>query len=140
MKFLTFLLGCLWLSTCSAQTVPDPPHGRWWETAAALRNVSLKDDTRYPQLSLQPDKAESQLKEIQQQGFTGIQVFAPADGGKSYSGLDSRDPYRIEPRYGTMEDFRQLVKIAHRLGMPVIVFGNLGYSSVDAVSFLKACD
>jgi len=140
MRLLTFVLGCLWLSTCFAQTAPDSPRGRWWESAAALRNVSLKDDTRFPQLSLQAEKAESQLKEIQLQGFTGIQVFAPADGGKSYGGLDSRDPYRIEPKYGTMEEFRQLVKIAHRLGMPVIVFGNLGYSSVDAVSFLKACD
>jgi glycosidase len=144
MKLLTFLLGCFWLTAAFAQTAPDPPSAqippRWWESAAALRNVSLKDDTRFPQLSLQPDKAEAQLEEIKQQGFSGIQVFAPADGGKSYGGLDTRDPYRIEPKYGTVEDFRQVVRIAHRMGMPVIVFGNLGYSSVDAISFLKACD
>ena len=122
---------------------PAPSTGmpaRWWESASALRNVTLKEDAPYPQLSLHPEIAEEQLKKIQRQGFAGIQVFGPADGGKSYGGLDTRDPYRIEPNYGTVEDFRRVVTIAHRLGMPVIVFGNLGYSSVDAPAFLKACD
>ena len=137
MKFLRLvILGYCWLIPSAAQTTPP----RWWESAAALRNVTLKDDAPYPQLSLRPDQAEEQLKKIQQQGFSGIQVFGPADGGKSYGGLDTRDPYRMEARYGTMEDFHHVVEIAHRLGMPVIVFGNLGYSSVDAPGFLKACD
>ncbi|MGA8153329.1 MAG: alpha-amylase family glycosyl hydrolase [Terriglobales bacterium] len=152
MKFLSLLfLGCWWLPPCAAQISANPTVAavteahiqvspRWWESAAALRNVTLKDDAPYPQLSLQPRRAEQQLKEIKQQGFTGIQVFGPADGGKSYGGLDTRDHYRIEPKYGTVEDFRQVVQIAHRLGMPVIIFDNLGYSSLEAPSFLKACD
>lgn len=113
---------------------------RWWETGSALRNLSLKEDTNFPQLSLDPVRAAAQLRALKQQGFTGIQVFAPADGGKSYDGLDARDHYRIEPRYGTVADFRRVVQIAHSLGMPVITFDNLGYSALDAPSFLKACD
>jgi Alpha amylase, catalytic domain/Maltogenic Amylase, C-terminal domain len=115
-----------------------PP--RWWESAAALRNVTLKEDTVYPQLSLNASMAERQLRIYQQQGFTGIQVFGPADGGKSYNGLDARDHFRIEPQYGTVEDFKRVVEIAHSLGMPVIIFENLGYSALDAPTFLKACD
>ena len=115
-----------------------PPH--WWESASALRNVSLKDDTPYPQLTLDPAKAKSQLELIRNQGFAGIQVFGPADGGKSYNGLDTRDHFRIEPKYGTVADFAHLVRIAHSLGMAVITFDNLGYSALDAPSFLKACD
>jgi Alpha amylase, catalytic domain/Maltogenic Amylase, C-terminal domain len=115
-----------------------PPH--WWESASALRNVSLKDDTPYPQLSLDPVRAKSQLEVIRKQGFAGIQVFGPADGGKSYHGLDTRDHFRIESKYGTVADFAHLVRIAHSLGMAVITFDNLGYSALDAPSFLKACD
>ena len=88
-----------------------PPH--WWESASALRNVSLKDDTPYPQVSLDPAKAESQMQAIKKQGFAGIQVFGPADGGKSYNGLDTRDHFRIEPKYGTVDDFAHLVRVAH---------------------------
>jgi hypothetical protein len=118
--------------------VPSPQN--WWESASAVRNLSLKDDTVYPQLSLDPAKATAQLQALKQQGFAGIQVFGPADGGKSYNGLDSRDHYRIEPKYGTVADFKRVVQIAHSLGMAVITFDNLGYSALDAPSFLKACD
>ena len=114
--------------------------GRWWETAAAVRNVTLKDDTEFPQLLLDPKKAEQQLREFKEQGFTGVQVFAPADGGRSYNGLDARDHYRIEPKYGSIDDFKRVVHIAHGLAMPVVVFTNLGYSALDAPAFLKACD
>ena len=64
---------------------------RWWESASAMRTVSLKDDTVFPQLPLEPAKAEAQIKAIKEQGFTGLNIFAPADGGKSYNGLDARD-------------------------------------------------
>jgi hypothetical protein len=113
---------------------------RWWESASAIRTVSLKEDTVFPQLLLEPAKAEAQIKAIKEQGFTGLNIFAPADGGKSYNGLDARDHYRIEPKYGTIDDFRRVIEIAHRLGMSVIIFENVGYSAVDAPSFLKACD
>jgi Alpha amylase, catalytic domain/Maltogenic Amylase, C-terminal domain len=117
---------------------PLPP--RWWESASALRTVSIKDDNAFPQLFLEPAKAEAQIRAIKQQGFTGLNIFAPADGGRSYDGLDARDHYRIEPKYGTIDDFRRVIQIAHRLGMSVIIFENLGYSAVDAPTFLKACD
>ena len=127
-----------------AEAASDPQASQmprhWWESAAAIRTVSLKDDTRFPQLLLEPAKAEAQIKAIRDQGFTGLNIFAPADGGKSYNGLDARDHYRIEPKYGTMDDFRNVIRIAHGLGMSVIIFENVGYSAVDAPSFLKACD
>ena len=99
------------LQARDADAVNDPPTphasslpARWWESASAIRTVSLKDDTRFPQLSLEPSKAQAQIRAIKDQGFTGLNIFAPADGGKSYNGLDGRDHYRIEPKYGTMDD------------------------------------
>jgi len=120
------------------RTAVVPRH--WFESASGLRNFSLKNDTQYPQLSLDAAKARAQLQSVKDRGFAGIQVFGPADGGKSYNGLDARDHFRIEPKYGTMEDFRRLVQIAHSMHLAVIIFDNLGYSAVDAPSFLKACD
>ena len=129
------------LAQAQAPSISSPaPHTRWYESAAALRNVSLKDNTAYPQFPLDPAKAGNQLRVLKEQGFTGIQVFAPADGGRSYNGLDSRDHFRIEPKYGSIADFKRMVQIAHSLNMPVVIFNNLGYSAVDAPSFLKACD
>jgi hypothetical protein len=144
---------CVCGTQCTAQSQPDSPSpkgisvpsaprlkGRWWESASAIRNVTLKDDSSYPQLSLNLDKAQQQLRLLRDEGFAGIQVFAPADGGKSYHGLDTRDPYRVDPKYGSIEDFKRVVQAAHQLDMPAIIFINLGYSGLDAPSFLKACD
>ena len=149
-----FLLACsIFGNQSTARTQSDSPSpkeipsqsatrlsGRWWESASAIRNVTLKDDFSYPQLSLTVEKAEQQLRSLKEDGFAGIQVFAPADGGKSYHGLDTRDHYRIDPKYGSVEDFKRIVQATHRLDMPVITFINLGYSGLDAPSFLKACD
>jgi|GEM_PF-4851522 len=41
--------------------------GRWWESVAAVRNVTLKDDSKFPQLSLDPVKAEQHLRELNKQ-------------------------------------------------------------------------
>lgn len=151
---LSLLLGwCIYGNQSTAQSnqdslspkvVPSRPasrlSGRWWESASAIRNVTLKDDSSYPQLSLNLEKAQQQLQSLKEEGFAGIQIFAPADGGKSYHGLDTRDHYHIDPKYGSIEDFKRVVQAAHQLDMPAIIFINLGYSGLDAPSFLKACD
>ncbi|MBA7654032.1 hypothetical protein ES703_61905 [subsurface metagenome] len=113
---------------------------RWWESASAIKRVTLKSGTHFYQLFLDPAKLSAQLDEILAQGFTGIEIFAPADGGKSYGGLDTKNRYRIEPELGTMDDFRRLVRLAHSKALAVITFDNLGYCAVDAGEFLKACD
>lgn len=113
---------------------------RWWESAAAIVRVSLKPGRMGRQFPLQPDKAGPLLDALKAQGVGAIEIFAPAEGGLSYSGLDTINRYRIEPELGTMEDFRALVRLIHDKGMAAISFDNLGYSSVEAVEFLKACD
>ena len=85
-------------------------------------------------------RAAAALDDLRKAGFTAVEVFAPAHGGKSFGGLDTIDRYRVDPALGTMEDFRGLIELAHARGMAVIAFDNLGYSSVEAVDFLKACD
>lgn len=45
----------------------------------------------------------------------------PISKAMSYHGYDVIDYYHVDPRYGTDEDFRQLVREAHRRGIHVIV-------------------
>jgi glycosidase len=45
----------------------------------------------------------------------------PVAASPSYHGYDVTDYYRIDPRYGTNEDFRRLVEEAHRRGIRVLV-------------------
>jgi glycosidase len=112
-------------------------------SVAAIRRVHLKPATKYwhyDQLSLDHAIAEEQLRYWKDQGIDAIEVFAPAEGGKSYSGLDAIDRYRLDPGIGSMDDFRWMVRRAHELGVGVVAFDNLGYSSVNATQFLKACE
>jgi hypothetical protein len=72
MKTFVFLLLCALAaapsvaqtSSYSANKSSIASTGRWWETAAAVRNVTLRDDTEFPQLLLDPKNAEEQLREF----------------------------------------------------------------------------
>ncbi|MCL7982747.1 MAG: alpha-amylase family glycosyl hydrolase [marine benthic group bacterium] len=45
----------------------------------------------------------------------------PIAASPSYHGYDVTDYYRVDPRYGTNEDFRRFVEEAHRRGIRVLV-------------------
>ena len=109
---------------------------------AAIRRVSLKPRTKYwkfETLSLDHATAERQLNQWQGQGIDAIEIFAPARGGNSYDGLDAIHSYQLEADE-SLDDLRWVIRKAHDLGMPVIAFENLGYSSIYSHQFLKACD
>lgn len=115
---------------------------KWWEKVAGVKVVSLKKGRKYRhahEISIDPKEASQQLDKIKGQGFGAIEIFAPAEGLYAYNGLDTRNHYRIDPEIGTMDDFRQLVRIAHSKGLAVIVFYNLGYFSLKAPEWIKAC-
>jgi glycosidase len=45
----------------------------------------------------------------------------PIAASTSYHGYDVTDYYRVDPRYGTNEDFKRLIEEAHRRGIRVLV-------------------
>jgi len=57
-------------------------------------------------------------------GVTGIWVTPiyknSLPGVSSYHGYSSVDFYAVEPRFGTMQDFRELVDAAHQMGLKVV--------------------
>ena len=84
--------------------------------------------------------ASKRLDEMRAAGISAIEVYAPAEGGNSFIGLDTINRFRLEPKVGSMDDYRQFVRLAHARGIRVINIDNFGYSSVEALDFLKACD
>jgi hypothetical protein len=111
----------------------------WYQKAAGLKVVTFKRNLRYAyELSLDPVVLSTQLDEIKNQGFSAIEIFAPAEGLAAYNGLDTKNHYRIDPDLGDMNDFRRAVRLAHTKRLAAIVFINLGYFSVDAPSWIQA--
>jgi alpha-amylase len=62
----------------------------------------------------------------------------PISKSMSYHGYDVSDYYHVDPHYGTDEDFRQLMREAHRRGIQVIVDFVPNHSSSDHPFFQSA--
>lgn len=62
----------------------------------------------------------------------------PVAASPSYHGYDVSDYYRVEPAYGTNDDFKRLVREAHRRGIAVLVDMVLNHSSSRHPYFQEA--
>ncbi len=62
----------------------------------------------------------------------------PVAASPSYHGYDVSDYYRVEPAYGTNDDFKQLVTEAHRRGIAILVDMVLNHSSSEHPHFQAA--
>ena len=111
----------------------------WYEKAAGIKVVTFKKNLHYGfELSLKPDMLSKELDQIRHEGFSAIEIFAPAEGLQAYNGLDIENFFRIDPELGTMADFRRAVHLAHEKKLAVIVFLNIGYFSVEAPDWKQA--
>jgi len=62
----------------------------------------------------------------------------PVNEASSYHGYDATDYYRVEPDYGTNDDFKRLVVEAHRRGIAVLVDMVLNHVSSEHPWFREA--
>src|SRR5437763_4560376 len=62
----------------------------------------------------------------------------PVAASPSYHGYDVSDYYRVEPAYGSNDDFKRLVAAAHRRGIAVLVDMVLNHSSSENPYFKAA--
>ena len=62
----------------------------------------------------------------------------PVAESPSYHGYDVSDYYRVEPDYGTEEDFKRLIVLAHRRGIKVLVDMVLNHASSEHPFFKAA--
>nr|AAN52525.1 alpha-amylase A [Halothermothrix orenii] len=70
-------------------------------------------------------------------GVNGIWLM-PIFKSPSYHGYDVTDYYKINPDYGTLEDFHKLVEAAHQRGIKVIIDLPINHTSERHPWFLKA--
>jgi glycosidase len=79
------------------------------------------------------------LDYLQSLGVTGLWLM-PINPSPSYHGYDVTDYYAVNPDYGTMDDFRNLVNEAHKRGMRVILDLVLNHTSFKHPWFQQAID
>jgi alpha-amylase len=62
----------------------------------------------------------------------------PVTASPSYHGYDATNYYRVNPQYGTNEDFKRLVREAHRRGIGVLIDMVLNHASNEHPYFKDA--
>ncbi len=70
-------------------------------------------------------------------GVSGIWLM-PINPSPSYHGYDVTDYFAVNPEYGTMEDFKNLLEEAHQRGIKVIIDLVLNHTSKEHPWFLEA--
>lgn len=79
------------------------------------------------------------LDYIQDLGFNGIWLM-PIMPSPTYHKYDTTDYMAIDPEYGTLEDFQNLLDGCHQRGIRVIIDLAMNHSSSNHPWFLEACD
>ncbi len=81
----------------------------------------------------------AKLDYIQEMGFNGIWLM-PMTKGTSYHKYDVEDYYAVDPDFGTMEDFQNLLAEAHKRNIHVLIDLVVNHSSSSHPWFKEACD
>jgi alpha-amylase len=79
------------------------------------------------------------LDYIKDMGFNGIWLM-PVMKGTSYHKYDVEDYYAVDPDYGTMDDFENLLEEAHKRGIRIIIDLVVNHSSSSCPWFREACE
>lgn len=79
------------------------------------------------------------LDYIRDLGYTGIWLM-PINDSPSYHGYDVRDYYKINSKYGTVEDYENLTKEAHEKGIKIIMDLVVNHTSSQNAWFKSAVD
>ena len=72
-------------------------------------------------------------------GITGLWLM-PINASPSYHGYDVSDYYAVNPAYGTLDDFRNLLAEAHKRGMRVTIDFVMNHTSTQHLWFQAAQD
>ncbi len=64
--------------------------------------------------------------------------LTPIQESNSYHGYDVTDYYKIDSRFGTLEDYQELLYRAHKLGMKVLMDMVINHTSKSNVLFKKS--
>lgn len=106
----------------------------WWEDTSGVIRF-------YPKLQkVTLNEITSRLDEFKYSGYKVIELHQPYEGlADIWAGLGGTNNYMVDPLIGTLDDLLNLLSEAHKRGMYVFMFGNVGYGKATADYFKKAC-
>lgn len=131
-----FLFG-FGMASCGAKTIDlekiNPENGVYYEIF--VRSFADSDEDGIGDFNGITEKL-SYLKDL---GITGLWLM-PIHPSPSYHGYDVLDYYDVNPDYGTMEDFENLIEQADLLGMKIMLDMVFNHTSNQHPWFLAALD
>lgn len=127
--------------TPAATAAPDPYAGTegfpWWNDAVFyeifVRSFRDSDGDGIGDFNGITEK----LDYLQALGIRGIWLM-PIHPSPSYHGYDVTDYYRVNPDYGTLEDFQRLLEEAHKRGIKIIIDFVMNHTSARHPWFQQA--
>lgn len=136
--FILLIVSLLLTLTLSAQET-DTNDREWWRDRifyqVFVRSFYDSDGDGIGDLRGLTEK----LDYLQDLGISGIWLL-PISPSPSYHGYDVTDYRGINPDYGTMDDFRELVAQAHQRGIAVIIDLVINHSSVEHEWFISSAN
>src|SRR5207302_6232180 len=128
------LLACMPIASLAAQQAAGPA----WTRGAVCYEVFVRSfyDSNGDGIGDLNGLIEK-LDYIDKLGASCIWLM-PVAASPSYHGYDVSDYYRVEPAYGSNDDFKRLVAQAHRRGIKVLVDMVLNHSSSEHPYFQAA--
>ena len=123
------------MPTPSAATAArvSPPSGVWYEIF--VRSWYDTDSDGIGDIN----GVTAKLDYLTSLGVSGIWLM-PINPSPSYHGYDVTDYEGINPQYGTLADFRRLLREAHKRGIKVIIDLVINHTSSQHPWFLAAAD
>jgi glycosidase len=132
---LVVLIGIL--SACVLVLKPEASQQSWWRNAVFyeifVRSYCDSDGNGIGDFN----GITSKLDYLQDLGIQGIWLM-PINPSPSYHGYDVLDYYAVNPQYGTIDDFKNLLAQAHARGIRVIIDLVLNHTSSQHPLFVDA--
>jgi glycosidase len=114
--------------------VGSPVQEEWWQSESGVIRYYLK------QQAVTINQITDLLPYFQESGYKVLELHQPYEGlADIWGGLGSTNNYQIDPIVGTHDDLKILIDEAHKAGIYVFMFGNVGYARSTAAFFEKAC-
>ena len=148
-RLINILLLLILLAACAqAQLTPVPtqatkpsvtqtPPETWWKDAVFyeifVRSFYDSDGNGIGDFNGITQK----LDYLRDLGITAIWLM-PIHPSPSYHGYDVLDYYEVNPEYGTLKDFKQLLKEAHNRDIRIIIDLVLNHTSSEHPQFIEA--
>lgn len=106
----------------------------WWERESGVVRFYPKEQrTTLREIT-------ERLDEFRYSGYKVIELHQPYEGlADIWAGLGATNNYQVDPIIGTLDDLKYLLDEAHKKGMYIFMFGNVGYGKYNSDYFKKAC-